>query len=313
MGFKKMLVLAVMVAASVVWGQASTHLRMLELYSQQHERDERDFYEFQRLQKQRQAKRQNRQRARQEQVAAAQVARLQELQKQQEQQRQMQAAQSQNQIVATPLTYREILSEAGLSQYIPLFEQHRITDVNMIRSLTNDELREMGVEAIGDRRRIMEAFAMAPVNTVVVTNVVRPFAEKGVKNLGFGFLTGWGTGIGGNVAWNVGLSDILSFGLGTTYSAGMTASLRHMYLTPNCRLALHFFSFPSLASRESLSRHDLHIAIRAGATFIWWNDNSDTDFMFDFGMGYRFRLTERTFLLMDGGKENMTVGLGFRF
>jgi hypothetical protein len=68
-----------------------------------------------------------------------------------------QQSQIQGQFFVLP-TYKSVLTEAGLSEYIPLFEEHRITDLDMIRSLTNDEFREMGV-AIGDRRRITEAFA----------------------------------------------------------------------------------------------------------------------------------------------------------
>jgi len=68
-----------------------------------------------------------------------------------------QAEQPQRQVVAAP-TYKSILTEAGLSEYIPLFEEHRITEVDMIRALTNEEFREMGI-TIGDRRRITEAFA----------------------------------------------------------------------------------------------------------------------------------------------------------
>jgi hypothetical protein len=142
---------------------------------------------------------------------------------------------------------------------------------------------------------------------------VLPIAQKGVHSIGLGFIKSWETGIGGNVDWSVGIVDVLSFGLGATYSAATTENLRHVYLAPNCRFALHLFSFPSPSKKQNLSRHDLHIAARAGATFVLWNGGNYTDFMFDFGMGYRFRLTEKTFLLMNGGKENMTAGFGFRF
>jgi len=73
---------------------------------------------------------------------------------------QQQATQLQQRSATTPRvrTYKEILTEVGLDEYIPVFEEHRITDLNVIRSLTSEDFREMGVP-IGDRRRIIEAFA----------------------------------------------------------------------------------------------------------------------------------------------------------
>jgi hypothetical protein len=232
------------------------------------------------------------------------------------------------------LTYREILTRAGLGEYVELFERHRITDIYMIRSLTNDELREMGIEAIGDRRRIMEAFSQALLRSNTQSENFAAH-QKGNHNLDFAFMLGWKTGVGGNFAWSAGVSDMLSFGLGATYSANASGGARYVYLIPNCRLALHLLSGSSSAKRQELSRHDLHIVARAGASIFWrsytydkfvydpmfginrrissTDKSSSANFMFNVGMGYRLYLSKNVNLLMEGGISNLTAGLGFRF
>ncbi|MEE8633513.1 MAG: adenylate/guanylate cyclase domain-containing protein, partial [Methyloceanibacter sp.] len=54
---------------------------------------------------------------------------------------------------------RHWLEELGLGEYAAAFEQNRI-DVNVLRELTNDDLKDIGVEAVGDRRRILSAIAL---------------------------------------------------------------------------------------------------------------------------------------------------------
>ena len=56
--------------------------------------------------------------------------------------------------------YRDILNEAGLSEYCELFEKHRLTDFDTIRLLSSEELKEIRIDSIGDRKRILAAFSM---------------------------------------------------------------------------------------------------------------------------------------------------------
>jgi hypothetical protein len=65
----------------------------------------------------------------------------------------------------TEKTYSEVLTDAGLSEYIELFERNKLTNVEVIRLLTNEDLREMGIEAIGDRIRILSLFQQPTSNT----------------------------------------------------------------------------------------------------------------------------------------------------
>jgi TolA-binding protein len=264
--------------------------------------------------------RQQQERIRQQQEQERQ---LQMLLEQQRQQTIITTQQPQLPIVAEPITYRDILIEAGLGEYIPMFERHRITEISMIRSLTNEELREIGIEAIGDRRRIIEAFARAPQNKEVDTRTntggVGPANQKGVHNLGFCFIYGWGTGLGASFAWNAGaINDMFSLGGGLSYSKITNGYLQNRYFAPNFRFTFHLFSIPPLARNESLSKQDLHIATRMGLWFNWWEHAStkggSTRFMFDIAVvGYRLHFSEKTYLLLEGGTHSLATGLGFRF
>jgi len=50
------------------------------------------------------------------------------------------------------------LREIGLEQYSPAFAENRV-DWEILPKLTGDDLKEMGVLAVGDRRRLLEAIA----------------------------------------------------------------------------------------------------------------------------------------------------------
>jgi len=59
--------------------------------------------------------------------------------------------------------YKDILADAGLSDYCEIFEKHKLTDLQTIMSLSSEELKEIGVESIGDRKRIIAAFSIDKV------------------------------------------------------------------------------------------------------------------------------------------------------
>ena len=51
---------------------------------------------------------------------------------------------------------RHWLEGQGLERYTANFEKHAVSD-DILPSLTRDDLGEMGVTAVGDRRRLLEA------------------------------------------------------------------------------------------------------------------------------------------------------------
>ena len=53
----------------------------------------------------------------------------------------------------------EWLRGLGLEQYAPAFRANDI-DEQVLRQLTGDDLRELGVTSIGHRRRLLDAIAL---------------------------------------------------------------------------------------------------------------------------------------------------------
>eukprot|EP00455_Lapot_gusevi_P046592 TRINITY_DN6154_c0_g1_i5.p1 TRINITY_DN6154_c0_g1~~TRINITY_DN6154_c0_g1_i5.p1 ORF type:complete len:192 (-),score=54.72 TRINITY_DN6154_c0_g1_i5:79-654(-) len=50
-----------------------------------------------------------------------------------------------------------LLHSLQLDQYLPAFQNQNISSVAMLKKLTDDELKELGVEALGHRKRLMAA------------------------------------------------------------------------------------------------------------------------------------------------------------
>src|SRR6516225_9498658 len=59
---------------------------------------------------------------------------------------------------ATSMDVAEWLRGLGLEQYVPAFRENDI-DGEVLRGLTADDLRELGVVSIGHRRRLLDAIA----------------------------------------------------------------------------------------------------------------------------------------------------------
>jgi len=53
------------------------------------------------------------------------------------------------------------LRELGLEQYEPAFRENDI-DFEVLRSLTAEDLREIGIASVGHRRRLLEAIQALP-------------------------------------------------------------------------------------------------------------------------------------------------------
>ena len=61
-------------------------------------------------------------------------------------------------IRATPMDVAEWLRGLGLEQYAPAFRDNDI-DGEVLRRLTSEDLRELGVASVGHRRRLLDAIA----------------------------------------------------------------------------------------------------------------------------------------------------------
>ncbi len=82
---------------------------------------------------------------------------------------------------------REWLSDLGLDEYAGTFEAEEI-EVTVLSSLTDDDLRELGVSALGHRKKILSAAATsdevsgpsspAATETPVAEDLVAPIAEQ---------------------------------------------------------------------------------------------------------------------------------------
>src|SRR5262249_61759326 len=59
---------------------------------------------------------------------------------------------------ATPMDVAEWLRGLGLEQYTPAFRDNDI-DGEVLRRLTGEDLRELGVRSIGHRRRLLDAIS----------------------------------------------------------------------------------------------------------------------------------------------------------
>src|SRR5215467_9206087 len=59
---------------------------------------------------------------------------------------------------ATPMDVAEWLRGLGLERYAPAFRANDI-DEEVLRRLTGEDLRELGVTSIGHRRRLLDAIA----------------------------------------------------------------------------------------------------------------------------------------------------------
>jgi class 3 adenylate cyclase len=79
------------------------------------------------------------------------------------------------------------LRELGLERYVPAFRDNDI-DAEVLRRLTGEDLRELGVSSVGHRRRLLDAiFALGAVSHEVAMTAashdVPPLAEAERRQL----------------------------------------------------------------------------------------------------------------------------------
>jgi ABC-type transport system involved in multi-copper enzyme maturation permease subunit len=55
--------------------------------------------------------------------------------------------------------WKDILVENDLSEYCDIFETNKLTNIDIIQMLTDDDLEKIGIQALGDRKKILRAFA----------------------------------------------------------------------------------------------------------------------------------------------------------
>jgi biopolymer transport protein ExbB/TolQ len=55
-------------------------------------------------------------------------------------------------------SWRSILEQNGFSEYIKLFEKNKTDSADVILALNEQDLAAMGINAVGDRKRIIQTF-----------------------------------------------------------------------------------------------------------------------------------------------------------
>jgi preprotein translocase subunit SecF len=115
---------------------------------------------------------------------------------------------------------KKILEENNLAEYIELFEQHKISDVNIVSELNESELETIGISALGDRKKIVKLFsqkASAQMEPASLGGENRPaevvihHATKSGDDVQTGLGKGFGETVGkkaGGCLWSVGVSVI---------------------------------------------------------------------------------------------------------
>jgi len=54
--------------------------------------------------------------------------------------------------------YKNILTENNLEKYIELFENNNLTDIMIISELEETDLEKLGIDKMGDRKKILKLF-----------------------------------------------------------------------------------------------------------------------------------------------------------
>ncbi|MDR2495140.1 MAG: PEGA domain-containing protein [Spirochaetaceae bacterium] len=52
-------------------------------------------------------------------------------------------------------TWQDVLRENNFEHYISMFESHKLTDIDTILSLNEQDLEKIGIESLGDRKRLL--------------------------------------------------------------------------------------------------------------------------------------------------------------
>ncbi|MCL2792501.1 MAG: SAM domain-containing protein [Spirochaetaceae bacterium] len=81
-----------------------------------------------------------------------------------------------SQICGVEKKWNDILRENNLDEYIDIFEKNKLTDLEIISELTEDDLEKIGIIAMGDRRRMLKLFSGINIyKEFIPTHRVRSF------------------------------------------------------------------------------------------------------------------------------------------
>ena len=94
------------------------------------------------------------------------------------------------------MNIQDWLKEIGLEQYVDLFNQNNI-DENTLLALSEDNLKELGIESLGHRKQIMEAISK-----------IKGSQSSGMNPAGKGALIGFLVAAGGMMLF---MSTVTSF------------------------------------------------------------------------------------------------------
>lgn len=72
---------------------------------------------------------------------------------------------------------KEILEDNNLREYIEIFEKNKLNDIEVLADLTEDDYQRMGIEILGDRKKILHLFSDRS------KNVERDIAGHGPVNV----------------------------------------------------------------------------------------------------------------------------------
>jgi hypothetical protein len=115
----------------------------------------------------------------------------------------------------------ELLENNRLGEYIGIFERHKISDIDTLSELTDADLEKIGIDALGDRKRILRlSSSRAPARSQSTDSehdntpreVIVHHAVQSGDDIKTGFGKGFGETIGenaGGCAWTMGFLVVL--------------------------------------------------------------------------------------------------------
>jgi hypothetical protein len=66
------------------------------------------------------------------------------------------------------INYKDILIKNGLDEYIELFEKNRLNDIEIIIDLTENDYEKLGIELMGDRKRLLKIFSKNEIDNFYI-------------------------------------------------------------------------------------------------------------------------------------------------
>jgi hypothetical protein len=84
------------------------------------------------------------------------------------------------------INYKDILIRNDMEEYITLFENNRLSDLSIIMDLTENDYEKLGIEFMGDRKRLLKIFSKNEIdnykNNIIAENQNKNDIEKPIEN-----------------------------------------------------------------------------------------------------------------------------------